>query len=183
MSKTLLRLNYLKITLLLIAAIITLMSCQSDEEESQESNYTLTSVSGIEINMNGLWLSGCVEANNGQILNESLNFNNEKLEIEIKSFDNLQCNGIPALNEIISITYRKSGTITVNLNGKSLIANTIDGTATYMNGSVEDFKQLFYVDDSRDEIFLHHALFENDGGQINENGYPIELIPIAITKK
>lgn len=161
---------------------ITLMSCQSDEEVTPKS-VILTTVSGIEISMNGIWSSGCVAANNGQILNESLSFNNEKIEINIKGYDNLQCNGAAVFNEIITIAFRKSGTTTVNFNGKSVVVNTIDGTATYMDGSIEDFKQTFFIDDSGVELFMHHALFENDGGQVNQAGYPIELIPIAITKK
>jgi len=178
-----LRLKNLKIALLLLATSTTSMSCQNDAEVIPESTYRLISVSGAEISMNGIWESGCVAANNGQILNEYLLFNNGNLEINIKGYDNLQCNGTAVFNEIITIDFRKSGTTTVNFDGRSVVVNTIDGTATYMDGSVEEFKQIFFIDDSGDELFMHHALFENDGGQINEAGYPIELIPISISKK
>ncbi len=183
MSTSLLRLKYLKIALLLLATSTTSMSCQNDAQVTPESIYRLITVSGVEISMNGIWESGCVAANNGQILNEYLLFNNSNLEINIKGYDNLQCDGTAVFNEIVTIAFRKSGTTTVNFEGRSVVVNTIDGTATYMDGSVEDFKQIFFVDDSSDELFMHHALFENDGGQVNEAGYPIELIPIAITKK
>ncbi|MGB5370145.1 MAG: hypothetical protein WBN18_06915 [Flavobacteriaceae bacterium] len=183
MSATLLRLKYLKIALWIVATGITSMSCQNDEEVTPESAYRLTTVSGVEISMNGFWESGCVEANNGHILNEYLLFNNDNLEINIKGYDNLQCYGTTISNEIITIAFHKSATATVNFDGKSVVVNTIDGVATYMEGSVEDFKQIFFIDDSGDELYMHHALFENDGGQVSEAGYPIELIPIAITKK
>lgn len=183
MSTNEMKLRFRNVFLLLLSASLTLVSCQNENEVAPESSHILTSVSGVEINMNGIWESGCVAANNGQILNEYLLFNNGNLEINIKGYDNLQCNGIAVFNEIITVAFRKSGTTTVNFDGRSVVVNTIDGKATYMDGSVEDFKQTFFIDDSGDELFMHHALFANDGGQINEAGYPIELIPIAISKK
>ncbi len=183
MKTTLMDLSVRKKTLLLIAAGITLMSCQKEEDTTIRPRHLLTSVTGNEVSMNGTWSSGCVEANNGFILNETLSFNNESLEIEIKESDNLQCDGPALFVETIAISFSQSGTTTVIFKGKTVVVNTIDGTATYMDGSVEKFKQTFLVDDSGAEMIMHHALFENDGGQTNEDGYPIELIPIVISKQ
>lgn len=172
----------------LVIAVLTCQTftaCQSDDSIQpliEPETISLTTTSGNSIAMDGIWSSGCVEANNGTILNESLTFNNENLQIDIKGYNSLQCDGISIFSETVIINYQSPGTTTVNFNGNQVLVNKIDGTATYIDGSVEDFKQLFLIDDNGEDIYMHHALFENDGGQANSEGYPIEIIPISIIK-
>ena len=168
-------------TVILIFIVSFSSSCKEDESATPLLSTTLTSVSGNVINMKGIWTSGCVLANNNMILNESLTFEEGNLVIEINGYDNMSCTGATIFNETITITFNSPGTNTVLLDGVEVVANKIDGTATYQDGTVEVFKQLFYVDDSGD-TFMFHALFGNDGGKVDVEGYPIELIPIAITK-
>lgn len=160
----------------------TLISCQKDDVPSSISTIVLKTISGNEISMNGIWSSGCVEANNNMILNESLSFNNENLQIDINGYDDLECNGDPILSQVIIITFINSGTTTVQFNGNQVIVNKIDGTATYSDGRVEAFKQVFFIDDTGNNLYMHHALFGNDGGEVDTEGYPTEIIPIPITK-
>ena len=169
-------------TVILIFLVAITSSCKDEESISPPLSIDLTSVSGNVINMNGIWTSGCVLANNNMILNESLAFEEESLVIEINGYDDMSCTGTMIFNETITITYSSPGTTTVHLNGTEVNANKIDGTASYLDGRVEFFKQLFYVDDRADDTFMFHALFGNDGGKVDVEGYPIELIPIAITK-
>ena len=174
--------KFLKNIALLIVSSLTIMSCQKDDSTTPEAELRLTTISGNEINMNGIWSTGCVAANNNMILNESLTFNNENLKIDIKGYDNFQCNGATTFSETIVIAFNYSGTTRVFFEGEEVIVNKIDGTATYTDGSVEVFKQIFLIDDNGDDIYMHHALFENDGGDVNTEDYPIDLIPISINK-
>lgn len=171
----------LKIIILSFLICFTTVSCQDDDIGSP-SLIMLKTVSGNEISMDGIWSSGCVEANNNMILNESLSFNNENLQIDIKGYDNLQCNGATVFSQAIIITFSSSGTTTVLFNDNLVVVNKIDGTATYSDGRVEAFKQVFFIDDTGNRLYMHHALFGNDGGEVDAEGYPIEIIPIPITK-
>ncbi|MEQ9310655.1 MAG: hypothetical protein RLN90_14455 [Balneolaceae bacterium] len=171
----------LKIIILSFLICFTTVSCQDDDIGSP-SLIMLKTVSANEISMDGIWSSGCVEANNNMILNESLSFNNENLQIDIKGYNNLQCNGATVFSQAVIITFNNSGTTTFQFNGNQVIVNKIDGTATYDDGRVEAFKQVFFIDDTGNNLYMHHALFGNDGGEVDAEGYPIEIIPIPITK-
>lgn len=160
----------------------TMVSCQKDDDINSTSIIMLKTISGNEISMDGIWSSGCVEANNNMILNESLSFNNENLQIDIKGYGDLECNGVPILSQAVVITFINSGTTIVQLNGNQVIVNKIDGTAIYSDGRVEAFKQVFFIDDTGNNLYMHHALFGNDGGEVDTEGYPTEIIPIPITK-
>ncbi|MCW5518138.1 hypothetical protein [Muriicola sp. Z0-33] len=173
--------------LLMISMIIspTLVACQSDDSIEtliQPEPFILTTNSGNLITMNGLWSTGCVEANNDTILSETLSFNNENLQINITGFDDLPCNGNANFYETVAITFSNAGTISVTFNGAQVLVNQIYGTATYNDGRVEDFKQIFFIDDSSNETYMHHAVTQSDGGQVNDEGYPIDIIPISIIK-
>lgn len=172
----------LKVITFLILTSLTAMSCQKDEATEPVDTATLTSNSGQRVSMDGTWSSGCVLANNEMILNESLFFNDQNLQIDIKGYDNLQCSGETVYSQSIAITFNNAGTTTVLFNGEQVIVNKIDGIARYNDGKVESFKQIFFIEDSGEDLYMHHALFESDGGQVNSEGYPINIIPISITK-
>lgn len=172
----------LKVIALLILTSLTAMSCQKDDATEPIDTAALTSNSGQRVSMDGTWSSGCVLANNEMILNESLIFSNKNLQIDIKGYDNLQCSGETIFSQSIAITFNNAGTTTVLFNGEQVIVNKIDGIARYNDGNVESFKQIFFIDDSGKDMYMHHALFESDGGQVNSEGYPINIIPISITK-
>jgi len=182
MIKNVLKSVSLRIIAILILSSLIVSSCGKDESIDSETTITLTTISGNELSMNGIWSSGCVEANNDMILSESLTFNNENLQIDINGYDNMHCKGATIFNELVVITFNNSGTTTVIFNGEEVLVNKIDGTASYTDGRVEDFKQLFFIDDTSGEKYMHHAIFENDGGQVDSEGYPIEIIPISIIK-
>ncbi len=173
-----LKMNLRTILLLLAPAI---SSC-SEDEVGQDVNVILTTLSGAEISMDGVWLSGCVAANNGMILSESLTFSDENLQIDIQGFDNSDCNGTAVFNETIIISFNSPGTTRILFEDEEVTVNQIDGTATYADGRVENFKQVFLVNDTDGNTFMYHAKFENDGGSVDANGYPVEIIPIALTK-
>lgn len=172
----------LKVIALLILTSLTAMSCQKDDTTEPFETTALTSNSGQRISMDGTWSTGCVMANNDMILNESLSFNNKNLQIDIRGYDNLQCSGETIYNQSLVITFLNAGTTTVLFNGAQVIVNKIDGIARYSDGRVESFKQIFFIEDSGEDMYMHHALFESDGGQVNSEGYPIDIIPISITK-
>lgn len=172
---------YLIVALILTSQAIT--SCQKDDVATSESKILLKTVSGNEISMDGIWSSGCVLANNNMILNETLSYNNKNLQIDIKAYDDMQCEGVSILSQTVTINFYSTGTVNVNFNGNQVLVNKIKGTANYSDGRVEDFKQIFFIDDSSNNLYMHHAIFENDGGQVNPEGYPIEIIAIPITKE
>jgi len=172
----------LKVIALLVLSSPAIISCQKDDSTTVEKAITLTTISGNQISMNGIWSSGCVTANNDMILNESLTFNDENLIIDIKGFDNMQCAGAAIFSEKVVITFNSAGTFSVLFNGKEVVVNKINGTAIYTDGRVEDFKQSFLIDDRSEVVFMHHAIFEDDGGNVNDEGYPIGIIPIPILK-
>ncbi|TJY38076.1 hypothetical protein [Pontimicrobium aquaticum] len=171
-----------KLLILYVLIGIFTFSCQKDDPIDIIESITLTTTSGNNINMDGVWSSGCVEANNNMILNESLIFNNKDLQINIKGFDNMQCNGTAIFNETVIISFNTTGTKTVTFEGEQVLVNKINGTAEYSDGRKETFKQIFFIDENIESKFMYHAIFENDGGQIDAEGYPIEIIPIPITK-
>jgi len=174
--------KFSKITILIIS-VVQLGSCQTDDSIDAPGILLLRTITNVDIKMSGLWESGCVQANNDMILNESLTFNEDNLTIDIRGFDKITCEGPPTSSQQIQITFQSSGTTSIPFDGASVIVNKIDGTARYPDGQVENFKQVFLIDDSSNAVFMHHALFENDGGQVNNEGYPIEIIPIPIVKK
>ena len=179
--------QFSKVIVITILTGQTFVACQSDDSINDTfigdpTTASLKTISGNEIDINGVWETGCVQANNDMNLNESLTFNNENLVIEIKGYDNVSCDGSPNFGEQVSIIFQNSGTTNILYNGSQVIVNKVDGTATYTDGRVENFKQLFFIDDTNDEIYMHHSIFENDGGQVNTEGYPIEVIPISIIK-
>ncbi len=177
--------RFSKIIVITVLSCQSFLACQSDDSIDPPLEPILIALitnSGNSITMDGIWSSGCVEANNNMILNESLTFNNENLQIDIKGYNNLQCNGTSIFSETIIINYRNAGSTTVNFMGEQVMVNQIEGSATSGDGSVEDFKQTFLIDDSGDDIYMYHALFGKDGGQVNAEGYPIEIIPISIMK-
>jgi len=182
MISSLLNSRYNKIAALLIILGPIITSCQKDDSIDITESINLTTSSGNNISMDGTWSSGCVEANNNMILNESLIFDNRDLQINIKGFDNLQCNGTTIFNETINISFSTTGTKRVTFEGEQVLVNKINGTAKYSDGRVETFKQIFFINDTTAGIFMHHAIFEDDGGQVDVDGYPIQIIPIPITK-
>jgi len=179
--------QFSKIIVITILTGQTFVACQSDDSLndtiiSDPTTVSLKSILGDEVDINGIWRTGCVQANNDMILNESLTFSNENLVIEIKGYDNVSCDGAPDFSEHVNITFQSSGTTNILYNGSQVLVNKIDGTATYTDGRIENFKQIFFIDNTSDEIYMHHALFENDGGQVNTDGYPVEIIAIPIIK-
>lgn len=171
----------LKTTLLLLSTMMTLISCGEDEVKPQES-ITLTTISGEVINMDGVWSSDCELTNQNVILKETMTFNNGNLRIDINGYETMDCDGSPIFSELVQITFNTSGTTQVTFENEELTVNKIDGRATYSDGRTESFKQVFLIDDSGADFHLYHGLFGDDGGAVDFDGYPIEIIPLSLVK-
>lgn len=135
---------------------------------------------GNTISLNGQWTSGCV-TDMGNHLDEVFTFEENNLVIDISIFKDENCIELLA-KEKVTIKFYVEGTIEAQLSGESVIANRITGTQTMQSSGVtKEFKQIFYINDDNN-IYLHHARFQGDGGKQSSDGFPIELIPIKIVK-
>lgn len=165
----------------LVAAAASLLSC--DDEPAVQEQITLTTISGNQVSMNGDWLSDCALTNTNMILKETMMFENENLRIDIYAYETLNCDGPPLSSEFVLITFSTSGTAQVLFNDEEVTVNRIDGTATYSDGRSEVFKQVFLVDDAGNDLRLYHGLFGEDGGALDADGYPTDIIPLSLVKE
>jgi len=147
------------------------------------NDITLVAKSGNAINMDGVWQASCIPLEN-LFISESFTFSNESLIINIRFFDNENCLEPAVGSDIITITFSPGDTYEVEQQGAMVLANKISGTeSSSANNTTGDFKQAFYIDDSQIPYRLYHGVFEDDGGAVTNDGYPLELHPIAIVKK
>ncbi|MEO9967978.1 MAG: hypothetical protein ABJF11_19455 [Reichenbachiella sp.] len=167
-----------KILIGLVVQIFFVWSC-SEDNESQTSVIT---GAGNEISMDGIWESECLDFTDFR-LREDFDFDGDNLVITIDRSSAETCDQIDD-TEKVTITFRVVGTIEVQLDGATVLANKISGTQkSDGDGSSSEFKQSFYIDESDDTLILYHGVFEDDGGMVSSDGYPLELHPFAISKR
>ena len=158
-------------------------SSVNEPEAPQAENLEVVGSSGQTLNMNGEWKTACTLLGN-EILREIFRFSGDNLIIVIETHTTTDCESNPASTEIINITYEAKGTLNVSLDGQTVRANKISGTAFYTSSNrTETFKQSFYIDDSQASPRLYHGVFGDDGGQLRADGYPLELHNVAIEKQ
>lgn len=162
----------------LLSFTVTFWACKEDELIKT----TVLTSSGNEISMDGIWKSSCLDFTNFR-LNENFNFDGENLIITIHQYSAETCEN-PDATEIVTITFQTLETIDVKLEGKVVTGTQIKGTqVSSKDGKSSTFKQTFYVDDSSGKNILYHGVFEDDGGEVSTDGYPLELHPFAIVQE
>jgi len=173
--------NNLSRLLSLVFLIVIAIACK-DDEITPVNNLELVTASGVSINPDGLWESGCatdLEIN----LTEILTFSGETIIIDIQFFEDDQCDNL-AGTEKVTISYMAGETFQARLNGQSVLTNKVSGIATNQSDNESyNFRQSFYIDDSGTILKLYHGRFGSDGGELTEDGYPLELIAVAFQKK
>ena len=172
--------NNLSRLLSLVFLTVIAIACK-DEEITPVNNLELVTASGVSFNPDGLWESGCV-TDLGINLTEILTFSGETLIIDIQFFEDGQCGNL-ARTEKVTISYTVGETFLARLNGQSVLTNKISGKATNQSDNESySFRQAFYIDDSGTLLKLYHGRFGDDGGELTDDGYPLELIAIPIHK-
>lgn len=134
-----------------------------------------------EILLDGTWKSGCA-SDLGRNLSEVFVFSDMTLVIDIEVYEDAECSRVIG-TERIAIEFAIGDPISLNFDGRSVIANRISGTQTVKSkGRRSSFKQTFFVDDQGEHAKLYHARFPEDGGSLSSDGYPTDLIAVAIVK-
>ena len=172
--------NKLSRLLSLICLTVITIAC-NDDEIMPINNLELVTASGVSINPDGLWESGCA-TDLGMNLSEIFTFSGETLIIDIQFFEDDQCSNLEG-TEKVTISYMAGETFQAMLNGQSVLTNKISGIATNQSDNVSyTFRQSFYIDDSGTMLKLYHGRFGDDGGELTDDGYPMELIAIPFHK-
>ena len=174
--------NNLSRLLPLVFLSVIAIACKEDDI-SPVNNLNLVTASGVSFNPDGLWESGCAtDTDLGLNLSEILTFSGETLIIDIQFFEDGQCGNLVG-TEKVTISYTVGETFQARLNGQSVLTNKISGTATNQSDNESySFRQAFYIDDSGTTLKLYHGRFGDDGGELTDDGYPMELIAIPFHK-
>lgn len=174
--------NFLKKLTLCLSILSVVTACQSQKNDPTPASVQVTTISGKTISLDGQWISDCV-AINQTYLKETFAFSAASLNIGIKMFQG-SCGQNPQNTENVTISFKVVGTIKVMLEGKEVLANKIEGIAiSDRDKKSEQFKQVFYIDDSQTPLRLYHGIFGDDGGKLNADGFPLQLHNIAIFKQ
>ncbi len=172
--------NNLSRLLSMVFLTVIAIACK-DDDITPINNLNLVTASGVSINPDGLWESGC-GTDLGMNLSEIFTFSGETLIIDIKFFEDDQCGNL-AGTEKITISFTAGETFQARLNGQSVLANKVSGIeTTQSNNQSDNFRQTFYIDDSGTILKLYHGRFGDDGGEQTEDGFPLELIPFPFYK-
>lgn len=160
----------------------TLLLFTSCKENSIQGNKEVLFISnqGNNISLDGAWHTGCV-VDNGNILSEIFTFTENNLLIDIRLYNDPSC--VSFIGEMsIEIEFIVDGTITVDFNNESVLANKISGIQR-INNQEESFKQSIYAVESSGQFQLYHARFPEDGGAISGDGYPTQLVAIPFFRE
>lgn len=167
-----------KIRLWLVVIPLILGACSEDEEIKT----TVLTSSGNEIAMDGVWQSDCIDFTNFR-LKEDFDFNGENLVITIHQYEAETCDNADA-TETVTITFQVLGTVEATLNGSTVVGNKVSGTQKSSTDTESStFKQTFYINDDGGTNQLYHGIFEDDGGAVSSDGFPLELHPFAIAQE
>ena len=161
------------------SAVILLGAC-SKEEMAVDSKSFITH-EGKDILLDGTWQSDCIQFPKFH-LKEYFVFDGDQLQIIIERYENGSCDQ-NANKEIVSIQFIKESDSQILFDNQKVNVNHISGTTSFADGSKEKFKQTIYIDDRSERTVLYHGIFEDDGGAVNRNGFPISLHPFPIKKQ
>ena len=175
------RLNTSLIMTVLLAMLAVAMFSCSDDDAPSVGSPELVTATGVVMTLDGRWSATCVE-DLGMNLSETLTFDGESIVVDILLYQDVDC-ATQVGSDRVDITFEAGGTIEVQLDGSAVTANKISGLAVDSDGDSESFRQIIYVDDRDGELKLYHGRFDSDGGGLTADGYPSELIPIAIVKE
>lgn len=164
--------------MLLVSLIV---SCKDDDDMDPVDEPNFITASGASVTLTGVWESGCV-TDRDQNLSEILTFSGDEIDINIRFFDSESCSNEVG-TQLVTIEYRVGGTFQAVLDGQTVLANEISGIFTDDDGDSENFRQAIYVDDSGTELMMYHARFGDDGGDLNADGFPTDIIPIPISRR
>lgn len=176
---------------ILSVVIIFVVGCSSTQgtgptvtgPDRTRQEVVLVTSSGNTINMNGGWQAVCV-AQGSVFLSEEFTFSGPTLRIDIQAYGASDCQGTPLDTETVTLSFTPRGPYAVDLAGKTVTANRIEGEATSnKDNKPERFKQAFYVDDTSGQYRLYHGVFSDDGGRLTVDGYPMDLHAVAIIRQ
>ncbi len=165
---------------ILSLTFVLFTGCSSDSPVSPQINedtaeLRIISSAGNEVDLNGTWKTNC-EVIGGVNMKETLEFNDNSLKITIYVYNEGNCDGNPVETQIIDINFESKGEITAVINGQTVKANKISGTSTNLStGRTENFKQTFFILEENNMLKFYHGVFEDDGGRVSGEGYPLDL--------
>jgi hypothetical protein len=115
-------------------------------------------------------------------LSETFSFSGDSLVIDIRMFQDENCQEIIGTDQV-SIEFTVEGTFELFVEERQGIANKVTGTQTIRSkGKSTRFKQTFFIDDQAGELRFYHGRFQDDGGTETSDGFPAQIIPVAMTR-
>lgn len=137
--------------------------------------------SGSRISLDGVWESGCA-FDQGRYLSETFSFSANSLVIDIRMFEGKNCQEISGTDQV-SIEFTVEESFEVFFEERRRMANKVTGTQTVRSkGKSARFKQTFFIDDQGGELKFYHGRFQDDGGTETSDGFPTQIIPVAMTR-
>lgn len=151
------------------------------EELGSGSSQYLRAASGSAFAMNGIWsFSGCEPAAGGFGTSfETFEFLNNSVSLNLVRHQTANCSD--AATQIgLEFEFSFGPEQQAILAGESVLATRVQ---MINGGTGEATSQIFYVDDRVSPARLYHGVFADDGGTVNDAGYPTQLHSAHLVKQ
>ena len=154
------------------------ISCHIGEREGP-SEYVVDEA-GRAVALNGLWqASGCIRLGTHRSLSqETMVFDGDSLEIRMSQHASIDCSG-PIELITVSLLIQAAGRSTASLDGRNVPVTRYDVVDV---NSGELARQVFYLELLDDRMRLTHGVFGDEGGRLDEDGYPLDLFTVFLER-